>query len=74
MSVLNAFLYKSLCKMKRPLVEPLFSRFYFYTQNLRTMFKGCCIMKFLYIWIIDSREEELYMYFPIYAYVKWSAL
>jgi len=23
-------------------------------------------MKFLYIWIIGSQEEEVYMYFPIY--------
>jgi len=33
-SVLNAFPYISLCKMKRPLVEPFFGRFYFYTQTL----------------------------------------
>jgi len=30
-------------------------------------------MKFLYIWIIGLREEELYMYFLIEAYVKWNA-
>jgi len=30
-------------------------------------------MKFLHIWIIGSREEEFYMYFPIKAYVKLNA-
>jgi len=30
-------------------------------------------MKFLYIWIIGSQEEELYKYFPILTYVKWNA-
>jgi len=29
-------------------------------------------MKFLYIWIIGSRED-LYVYVPIEAYEKWNA-
>jgi len=30
-------------------------------------------MKFIYIWIIGSREEEVFMYFDIQVYVKWNS-
>jgi len=51
--------------MKCPLVGRFLGTFYFNVQIYKPCLKDGLHMKLFYIWIIGSREEEVYMYFPV---------
>jgi len=62
-SILNAFPYISLCKMKCLLVGPFLGRFYFYVQTLKTMCQGCCISN-IRIFGLPLHEKKIFKNSP----------
>jgi len=64
-------LLSPVCKMKRPLVRPIFGGFYCYAQTLQTMSQGCCVSNIKSIWTASSWEEDFYKIHQILPIFAW---